>query len=165
MGISLPWSPFISTYVDPISMFRIRSIDSGSTFLFPRARRIREWGTESKAFARSSIAKQISLDLALASFRRAYKVDVFSNMPYILSSTLAASRRVMILLSSRYIVDAIVIGRHLEMSVVPSVFGRKIVRLAFTELGKSADFKQMAQLPLGGRLLVQPRPPRPVLDG
>ncbi|KRZ62825.1 hypothetical protein T02_630 [Trichinella nativa] len=102
---------------------------------------MRECGTESKALARSSVAMQISFDLALASFRRAYKVDVFSNMPFFKFHLL--SRRVMTLLSSRYIVDAIVIGRHLEMSMVPSVFGRKIVRLAFTELGKSADFNQM----------------------
>ncbi|KRZ81581.1 hypothetical protein T08_9869 [Trichinella sp. T8] len=75
----------------------------------------------------------------------------FSNTPFIsgrnafcrtFSSNLAARRRVMILLNSRYRADAIVIGRQFDMSVVPSLLGKKIVLLAFTESGKSPAFSQ-----------------------
>ncbi|KRX61358.1 hypothetical protein T06_15745 [Trichinella sp. T6] len=76
---------------------------------------------------------------------------VFSNTPFIsdwnafcrtFSSNLAARRRVMILLNSRYRADAIVIGRQFDMSVVPSLLGKKMVLLAFTESGKSPAFNQ-----------------------
>ncbi|KRZ01851.1 hypothetical protein T11_745 [Trichinella zimbabwensis] len=36
--------------------------------------------------------------------------------------------------------EAIVIGRHFEMSDVPSIFGMKIVRLAFTDTGSLPAF-------------------------
>ncbi|KRZ63586.1 hypothetical protein T08_517, partial [Trichinella sp. T8] len=39
----------------------------------------------------------------------------------------------MILLNSRYRADAIVIGRQFDMSVVPSLLGKKIVLLAFPD--------------------------------
>ncbi|KRZ82825.1 hypothetical protein T08_11066 [Trichinella sp. T8] len=76
---------------------------------------------------------------------------VVSNTPFIsgrnafcrtFSSNLAARSRVMILLNSRYRADAIVIGRQFDMSVVPSLLGKKMVLLAFTDSGKSPDFSQ-----------------------
>ncbi|XP_003366230.1 conserved hypothetical protein [Trichinella spiralis] len=75
----------------------------------------------------------------------------FSNTPFIsgrnafcrtFNSNLAARRRVIILLNSRYMADAIVIGRQFDMSVVPSLLGKKMVLLAFTDAGRSPAFSQ-----------------------